>query len=293
MKATKVISIASSGLVFALAVVSFVLSYDNLLALAVGSGAIDARLGFLWPFVVDGALVVFSLAVLRNSLLGERALWPFALVVIFSAASVGLNIAHAPADLLARIIASVAPVALLLSFETLMSQVKSEVRRSGVSQTLRTMQEAVSLAQAELTDLGQQADNLSAQRDTLAAEIDTLKKERRAVKRGVLSANDTGDGITAGGFVPGDLEALGLANDTRQAQKETRQAQLVGIIESERGISYPDLAQRLGVSVATIKRDVAELSQAGRIKRNGHGLEPVLFETLAVSSEPVNEPVTN
>lgn len=160
MKATTLISVISSILVFALAATSFVISYDNLISLAVESGAVDARLGFLWPFIVDGALVVFSLAVLRNSLYGERSFYPYAFVVIFSVTSVILNVVHAPENILAKVIASIAPIALLMSFETLMNQVLYEVRRNGTIQTVLEMNNAIERARNELNEIEKVADKV-------------------------------------------------------------------------------------------------------------------------------------
>lgn len=128
----KAVSNITTGLVLLLAVIAFVLSYNALRAVAVDNGIPD-KLAYIWPLLVDFALVVFSLAILRASLLNERTFWYWVMVICFAIATVCFNIVHAPSNILARIVAVVPPVALLLSFETLMSMVRSNVRRSAVA----------------------------------------------------------------------------------------------------------------------------------------------------------------
>ncbi len=275
MNASKFISLVSSILVFALAVVSFVLSYDNLRGLAQMTGAVSPGLAWLWPFIVDGALVVFSLAVLRNSLHGERALWPFALVILFSALSVALNVSHAPANLLARIIASIAPVALLLSFETLMTQLKSEVRRAGAAMTMLAMNEAVTLAQAEVSQLNAQADDLTAKLAQLKTEIDQARKEKRAAR-----ANDPARDPDNGHFTQGNLSLLETANEVRFENVDQRRAHVLATLRHNSQLTYDQLAQTTGASIGTVKRDVYALIEQGKVRRNGRGLEVVNLETL-------------
>lgn len=133
----KAVSNITTGLVLLLAVIAFVLSYNALRAVAVDNGIPD-KLAYIWPLLVDFALVVFSLAILRASLLNERTFWYWVMVICFAIATVCFNIVHAPSNILARIVAVVPPVALLLSFETLMSMVRSNVRRSAVAKPAQT-----------------------------------------------------------------------------------------------------------------------------------------------------------
>lgn len=132
----KVVSNITTWLVLILAVIAFVLSYNALRAVAVDNGIPD-KLAYIWPLLVDFALVVFSLAILRASLLNERTFWYWVMVICFAIATTGFNFVHAPANTLARIVAIVPPVALLLSFEVLMSMVRSNVRRSAMAQPVK------------------------------------------------------------------------------------------------------------------------------------------------------------
>jgi DNA-binding transcriptional ArsR family regulator len=292
MNANKVISFVTGLLVLALSVISFALSYAALRNLAWQSGAVVPALAWAWPIVIDGAMVVFSMTILRGSLHGERVWYSWALVLVFCALSVGFNIAHAPLDILARLVASVPPVALLLAFESLMSQVKSAVRRRAVSQSLEVMTAAVSSAKSEVAELNRQADDLSARADTLRAEIAELRKVKRAAEREVSPASETARDAASGQFTEGDPVMLDVANATRREIAEARKAQVVSIIGSEQGVTYQAIADRLGVSLATVKRDVAELTEAGKVKRNGHGLEPVSITPLDGGLSLVSEAIS-
>jgi len=145
-----------------------------------------------------------------------------------------------------------------LVFELLVSQVMRVVSRHAVSQSLHVMTAAVARARSDLAES-------HAKRDTLLAEVSELQARL-----------DTADDAPID-----DTEKVSPA-------KAERRGLILGIIAQEPSISYPDLAQRLGVSLPTVKRDMAELLDTGKVRRNGHGLEVVNLDTLAVSSVPVS-----
>lgn len=110
---------AETGTVL-LAAGAFVLSFTALHDLAARSG-IDADLAWLWPLIVDGLIVVATVAVF--ALAGTRAVWyPWLLLAGGAGVSVTANALHAlvtadPAvpPLLAASVASVPPVVLVAS----------------------------------------------------------------------------------------------------------------------------------------------------------------------------------
>ena len=250
MNAQKGINIISGIIVFFLAVSAFVLSYDALYRLALANG-ITPWLAWLWPLCLDAFMVSASLAVLRNSLVSERTWYQWILVGVFTVLSIAFNAIHAPDTWLARAVFAIPPAVVFLAFELLVSQVKSAVKRHAVSQTLQAMTEAVSRARAELADLERKADAITVRPDT----------------------------------TPDDTVSVTPASDN----KAQRHALILGIIASQRGIRYQDIAARLSVSLPTVKRDMAELIEAGKVRRNGHGLEVVIPDTPLVS---VSESVT-
>jgi Protein of unknown function (DUF2637) len=122
--------------VAALAVGAFLLSYDALHQLA-RTSHVPAPLAWLWPLIVDGFILVASLAVLDAVHTGRRAFYPWLLVLGFSALSVTFNVLHAPHDLVAQLVAAIPPLALVLSFELLMRQIHHRLQQSKVTTSVR------------------------------------------------------------------------------------------------------------------------------------------------------------
>lgn len=113
--------------VVGLALSGFAMSYDALHALAAAQG-VPAALAWLWPLVVDGFIVVASLSVVCAVAEGRRAIYPWTLVLTFSAISVSFNVVHAAPTIVARLVAAIPPAALVLSFEILMRHVREALR---------------------------------------------------------------------------------------------------------------------------------------------------------------------
>ena len=119
----------SSALVGSLAFASFSLSFGALQDLAVREKVVSESLGFVFPLVVDGAIVVFSLCALRASLRKESAWLLRLLVVVATSGSVLFNIMHVGESWLARSLAATPPILLFLSFEALMHSIQKEMER--------------------------------------------------------------------------------------------------------------------------------------------------------------------
>ena len=193
------ISTVTGVLVFLLAAAAFLLSFDALKHLAATNG-IPSGKSWIYPAIVDGAIIVFSLSVLQASLNRQHTLYPWILVGAFTVLSVILNIVHAPATFLSRVLAAIPPLALFLSFELLMGQIKGIVQRSGAVQSLQELlatiqkkraelDEMIRKRQAELDVIGQQhladvqrlttqVEQLTTKKDTLVAELHDLRQQR-------------------------------------------------------------------------------------------------------------------
>ncbi len=263
MNITKAISIVTGALVLFLAIGAFVLSYDALEALASSNG-IDPSLTWLYPLLIDGAVIVFSLAVLRGSLLGERVYYPWALVIGFVVLSTAFNVLHAPGELLAQIIAAVPPLALALAFELLTGQIKAEIKRAGATTTLTELTRQIKTTQAELDKLIQakqsELEELTQQASGLTQTITALQvqiEEKRAVKREVSANAPPTDQTEAE-----RLAHLNQANETRQAQIEARREQVAELLDQD--VTQAEIADLLDVSVSTVKRDIRALN--GRVR---------------------------
>ena len=254
----KIISLVTATLVVFLTVASFRLSYAALSKLAAVNG-IEPGLAWLWPLIVDGALIVFSMAVLRGSLHGEKTVYPWVMVALFSALSIGFNVLHAPETWVAQVIAAVPPVALLLSFEALMNQVRAEIRHATTLQSLDQLSQAAQAKRDELELLNRQIISASCRKDKVQDSAPGSQAQGMVLNGAFSSANGPKD--SSGGratFIPGDLKALERANQTRQEQITARQTQVLAL--TDQAWTQRDVAEALEVSVSTIKRDLKELN---------------------------------
>jgi hypothetical protein len=123
--ATSVERAATAGVV-ALAAGSFALSYNALHQLA-EANQVPKPLAWIWPLIVDGFIITASLAILHAVQHRRTARYPWALLVAFSALSVAFNVLHAPPIAIARLVAAVPPLTLVLSFELLMRQLRDRI----------------------------------------------------------------------------------------------------------------------------------------------------------------------
>lgn len=281
-RTNQIVSLFTGTLVTFLALAAFVLSFDALRSLAAASGINDS-MAWLYPAIIDGAIIIFSLSVLQASLNRERTRYPWTLVGLFTALSIGLNILHAPLSPLPRLLAAIPPIALFLSFELLMNQVKSLVHRLGSVQTLQELAAAVQQKQAELdnliahkkaeldsliarkkteldamvaekqtavSQLDAQVDKLTAKKEDLLAELEALRQEKRLSK-----------------------SRIGQINEERVASKEAALDALLAYLANNPDASLSDIADNIGRSRSTAGNYVNELTANGRLHKNGHGWE--------------------
>jgi DNA-binding CsgD family transcriptional regulator len=279
MRVIYTIATITAVLVLALATGAFVLSYDALRDLA-GSNGVDPGLTWIFPLIVDGFIIVASLSVLRNGLLREGGKLAWALVVGFVTLSIVFNVIHAPSDLTARVIASVPPLALFLSFELLMGQVKSTVTRHQVTAALGELVGQVKAAGQKLDQVNQKVQARQAVLDDLNGQIKATRAELRQLARSG-GANDTPGPGTKRAFVSGDQDALDQANDARQMQIDQRRRQVKQFLAQK--MTHAEIARSLGVSESTVKRDIRALGN-GR----GSGAKQGVKRTL--QGEPVEVP---
>jgi hypothetical protein len=114
-------------LVGLLGIASFALSFEALRDLAVRSG-MPSQSAWVFPLLVDGAAICFSLSAFRASAVGSESdrRWHFSLVVAISLCSVGFNIAHAEKGVVPSAIAAAPAILLFLAFESLLRQLGPE-----------------------------------------------------------------------------------------------------------------------------------------------------------------------
>ncbi|MCB0197973.1 MAG: DUF2637 domain-containing protein, partial [Anaerolineae bacterium] len=103
MNANKIIAISTGVLTILLALFAFILSFNALTDLASQHGV---SIPFLFPFVVEAAVIVFSLNALYRSLQGESAWFQWCLIIGSSLLAGLFNVAHAQNDELSRLMAA-------------------------------------------------------------------------------------------------------------------------------------------------------------------------------------------
>jgi hypothetical protein len=127
-----------TAVVLGVAAAAFYTSFEAIRAFAERSGGISPEHAWLAPLLVDSFIFVASAADLWCSATGavraaegwwQRAvIWlPKALLALAASGSFALNVAHAPTHIGARVVAALAPAALVLTFEILMMIVRRAV----------------------------------------------------------------------------------------------------------------------------------------------------------------------
>jgi hypothetical protein len=134
----------ASALVFAVAVLAFVVSFEAISDFAVQVGAFPPSLRYCAPLLVDSFTAAATLVILWLSLTDEPiatawdAWYAWALIATATCVSVAINVAHAPDTDAARLVAAVPPIALLLAVELLMILARRCLAHSGAPQAQPT-----------------------------------------------------------------------------------------------------------------------------------------------------------
>jgi len=122
-KALRFLTFANVTLVSLISLAAFSLSFDSLREIAIRTGAMKPGTAALFPLILDGAIVVFSLSAVRLAITGdhksERKVKGLVLAVTF--ASLVLNVfAHSQAGVWGGVIGAIPPLLLFSSFEILL-----------------------------------------------------------------------------------------------------------------------------------------------------------------------------
>ena len=118
----KWLSWISGIVVLTIAALSFVLSFHALSVLGVQSKAFPPELAWIFPLIIDGAIICFSLAALRAALEKEPTKFYSLLIVAATLSSVIFNVLSIEEGALGRVLAAFPPILLAISFETFLKQ---------------------------------------------------------------------------------------------------------------------------------------------------------------------------
>lgn len=190
----KRLPLISGILVAGLALAAFVLSFEAISALAVENG-VNPSLAWLMPILVDGAMIVFSINVLRATVAGESTRIGWGLILAFTAVSVVFNIEHGQKTLWGVAMSALAPIALFTSFETLMTQIRAAAQhglnivKARLESEIEKLKEAYKNLKATYNELKAAHEELKADYEALQDRANRLQERADEVK--VVKAENT------------------------------------------------------------------------------------------------------
>lgn len=185
-----VISKVTVVLVLFLAFASFALSFEALSELAARSGAISPSKAWIFPLLIDGAVIIFSTAALRASIFGRTDWFSISLVLVTTLASIVLNIAHAHATVSSCLVAAMPPLLLGLSYESLLRQLSASLRPTEAAPTRRPRPRAKPVARPSSSHSATVPGPLDSKRE-LALKLLTDGVSKRAIARQLSMAPAT------------------------------------------------------------------------------------------------------
>ncbi|MAU01167.1 MAG: hypothetical protein CL608_28825 [Anaerolineaceae bacterium] len=256
------ISLVSALLVLFLAGSAFFLSFESLKDLAVQIG-IAEQIAWLYPAIIDGAIIVFSLSVLRANLTRERTVYPWVLVSVFTLLSVVLNIIHAQQELLAQFLAAIPPVALFLSFELLLAQLKETAVRLEVQNSLDEITREVREKESELDEIVRKRSETI---QKLEGEIGRLAEQKGKLKTEILVHSNGNSGSK-----PSESDTIGRARSQRTSKKQAAMQQLLEVIRTKSNATLSELAVEIGRSKSTVGGYLSELQADRSIEKDELG----------------------
>jgi sugar-specific transcriptional regulator TrmB len=262
---TKAIAWITGTLTLLLALFSFTLSFNALADLAAQH---NISLPYLFPLVVEAGVIIFSLNALHRSLHGEHVRWQWLLIIGSSLIAGTFNVLHADANLIARIMAAMPSLFLLLSFESFLSQIKRGVQRTGLVQSVAQLQTELTHKQTELdTLIAEKEQAFNTLVSTKQAEVKQLAEQSAALIEAIKQAQLTLEQLQS------EIDQANVQVDIESI--EQRRQVLAQILATEGDLGASALATRLNISRGTVYNDLNALKQAGVIQKNGQGWEVI------------------
>ncbi len=275
-----------SGWLTALVVIiPFIVSYGSLKDLAAANGV---NYPFMYPLMIDLSLIIFNLIALRSSLHGERNLYAWTLVVIATFISVVLNVVHAHRGLLPMFMAALPPLFILAAFHLVVLRIEHSAKRHQVVNTLSHLVKRIKEARAEHEQLNRQIEGLKQEAKTHHEQMVKLR-EQTAQANNELSRLQNEQLATVHEQIAQaqhELSRLHREQSTMKQQIATmkqdeqnrrdheqsleqseldrmnsRRERLLALLKDSDGkMTQTEIAELLGVSLSTIRRDLQMLN---------------------------------
>ena len=275
-----------SGWLTALVVIiPFIVSYGSLKDLAAANGV---NYPFMYPLMIDLSLIIFNLIALRSSLHGERNLYAWTLVVIATFISVVLNVVHAHRGLLPMFMAALPPLFILAAFHLVVLRIEHSAKRHQVVSTLSHLVKRIKEARAEHDQLSRQIEALKQEAETSHEQVAAVR-EQLAQSNGELSRLQNEQLATIHEQITQAQHELSQLHREQSALKQRitmlkqddqtnlvhepiseqsemermnrRRERLLELLkESDGKMTQAEIAELLGVSLSTIRRDLLALN---------------------------------
>lgn len=238
----------SNRLLIIVVLIPFIVSFGALKDLAAKNGI---SYPFMYPLMIDLSLIIFNLVALRSSLYGERNWYAWSLVIMATLISVVLNVVHAPPVPLSMFMAGLPPLFILAAFHLVVLRIEQSAKRSRATMTLTHLKKEIESAQTE-------REQLNSQKEQITREHDTQREQLDAIREQVATAQD-------------ELEKL-RREQSRLKREQSNEPSAEAAITARREkiklllngssnqMTQADLAQALGVSISTIRRDLQSMN---------------------------------
>ena len=256
------ISLFTALLVLFLAGSAFFLSFESLRDLAVQIGVAE-EIAWLYPAIIDGAIIVFSLSVLQANLTRARTVYPWVLVSVFTLLSVVLNIIHARQELLAQFLAAIPPIALFLSFELLLAQLKETAVRLEAQNSLDEIVREIRKKESELDEIVLERSEMI---ENLEGEIGRLAEQKGRLKSEIQDHPNT-NGIQKAS----ESDTIGWARQQRTSKKQEAMQRLLEVIRTKPNATLSELAVEIGRSKSTVGGYLSDMQETHLIKKGEFG----------------------
>jgi hypothetical protein len=238
----------SNRLLIIVVLIPFIVSFGALKDLAAKNGI---SYPFMYPLMIDLSLIIFNLVALRSSLYGERNWYAWSLVIMATLISVVLNVVHAPPVPLSMFMAGLPPLFILAAFHLVVMRIEQSAKRSRATLTLTHLTQKIEAAQVEHEQLIGQKEAVTREVDSQREQLVAIQKEKTAVQQ--------------------ELAQLHREQSKRQRELTDEQSAESAILarrerlrtlmnDSSNQMTQAEMAEALGVSISTIRRDLHSLN---------------------------------
>lgn len=258
--------------------IPFFISFGALQALAAENGI---SYPILYPLMIDGGLIIFKLLALRESLRGKWDVYTWGMAISLTTVSVFLNVLHVPHEIetiwLARFMAALPPLVILAAFVAVSRRIEESARletavmnyQKIVQKSKQEQQKLSNLVSEKQAELAAIVQNRTAEIEQLTVQIERLTVQKSELQNAVKTLK-TEQKASSLPKLDGNLES---ANAKRLSKKQQAVDAMLDFLDANPDATLSDIADEIGRSKSTVGAYVSELSDAGRLHKNGHGWE--------------------